>query len=297
VTLNWSSTPGADSCTVRYGTTSGVYTQTITGVTGTTTTITGLTNGTTYYLQVTGTNADGPGDPSVEVSATPTSDVSSGLVGRWKLDGTATDSAPQGAVADNGSLVGSPTYYTTGTNVIVGTGSLLLNGSGQYVSVPTSTDLGITGGLSVSVWIKPVSYPAAGGDAGIVGKWIGSGNQRSYVIHMSQTGQISFNVSSTGTNNVGTFSTTTVPLNTWTHVVGVYTPGSTLQTYINGALVNTVSSGVPTSIYNSTSPVSMGTFYILGSSNFSYKGILDDARFYNRALSAAEITTIYGVRQ
>ena len=227
------------------------------------------------------------------------SDVTSGLVGRWKLDASASDSAPQGVVADNATLVGSPTY-TTGSNVIVGTGALSLNGTNQYVSVPASADMAITGAISLSVWIKPTAYPAAGNGGGIIGKWIGSGgqNQRSHVMEISSTGQIGFYVSGDGTASVGFWATSpTVPLNTWSHIVGVYTPSSTLQIYINGVSAGILSSGVPASMFNSTSPVSMGSFYILGTSTFMYKGILDDARVYNRALSAAEVTTIYGVRQ
>ena len=222
-------------------------------------------------------------------------DVVNGLMGRWNLDGNATDTAALDGFIDNGTLVGSPTY-TTGTNVMVGTGALSLTGS-QYVSMPTSADLAITGALSLSAWIKPAAYPPAGNGAGIIGKWINAASQRSHVLQLISTGKIGLNVSSDGTANAGYMTTQTVPLNAWSHVVGVYTPSSTIQIYINGVLSGTLSSGIPASIYNSTNSVSIGSFYSLGASTYSLNGIIDDVRIYNRALSAAEISAIYGIRQ
>jgi|GEM_PF-1514250 len=69
-TLTWSTVTGADSYTIRYGTTSGTYDTTLSNQTSPKT-ITGLTSGTTYYFVVDATNSVNGSSTSAEVSATP----------------------------------------------------------------------------------------------------------------------------------------------------------------------------------------------------------------------------------
>ncbi|MEP7142515.1 MAG: LamG domain-containing protein [Ferruginibacter sp.] len=97
----------------------------------------------------------------------------------------------------------------------------------------------------------------------------------------------------------------TIPQDIWTHAVLSYTNG-TMKFYINGALQKTAAvSGVPITVappvnlsignempasaYNLTDSNSPNYFY--GASFFI--GSLDDMRFYNTALSDAEVLSIY----
>lgn len=97
----------------------------------------------------------------------------------------------------------------------------------------------------------------------------------------------------------------TVPQDVWTHVVVSYTNG-TMKFYINGDLTRTVAvSGVPITVappvnlsignelpasgYNLTDSNNPNYFY--GASFFV--GSIDDVRFYNTALSDAEVLSIY----
>ena len=70
VSLRFEQVP-ATSYQVRYGTSPGSYTTTITGVTGGSATVAGLTNGTRYYFVVAATNANGTSVSSAEKSAVP----------------------------------------------------------------------------------------------------------------------------------------------------------------------------------------------------------------------------------
>jgi hypothetical protein len=72
VTLSWTTDDGATSYNVKRSTTAGgTYTTIASNVAGTSYVDTSVTNGTTYYYVVTDINADGEGNNSNEVSATP----------------------------------------------------------------------------------------------------------------------------------------------------------------------------------------------------------------------------------
>lgn len=74
IQVSWSAVTGASSYNVQYGTSTGTYTTTFTGVTSPYT-ISGLTAGTTYYVRLQAANAVGGGTTvnSVESSGTPNS--------------------------------------------------------------------------------------------------------------------------------------------------------------------------------------------------------------------------------
>ncbi|QTL97151.1 hypothetical protein GM661_03750 [Iocasia frigidifontis] len=74
VTLDWSSVSDANGYEVKYGTSSGSYSQQIDVENTTSYTVSGLTNGTTYYFVVTAYNSAGSSDNSNQLSATPESD-------------------------------------------------------------------------------------------------------------------------------------------------------------------------------------------------------------------------------
>jgi hypothetical protein len=74
-----------------------------------------------------------------------------------------------------------------------------------------------------------------------------------------------------------------LPLNAWTHLAATY-DGTTLRLYVNGALATSTSVG-------GAIPVSTGVLRIGGNSIWSewFKGLIDEVRVYNRALSQSEI--------
>lgn len=71
IRLEFQTNTAATSYTVKYGMTSGTYTNTVTGVIGSPYTLTGLTNGTEYFVAVSAVNANGTGASSSQVAATP----------------------------------------------------------------------------------------------------------------------------------------------------------------------------------------------------------------------------------
>src|SRR5262249_50236266 len=74
-----------------------------------------------------------------------------------------------------------------------------------------------------------------------------------------------------------------VALNTWTHLAATY-DGSALRYYVNGTLTD--SQNHTGQINTSTGALRIGGNSVWGE---DFKGLIDEVRIYNRALSAAEI--------
>ena len=100
-------------------------------------------------------------------------------------------------------------------------------------------------------------------------------------------------VSSDGTDSIRRYTNTTLKLNTWYHVTGVYNAtAQTLDVYVNGVLDNgTLSGTVPSSQFNSSNNLQIGAFNASG----LFRGTIDDVRIYNRALSAQEVKRLYNM--
>ena len=89
--LSWVASAGATGYNVEYSLTSGgPYTTIATNLAGTSFICSGLTNGTTYYFEVTATNALGVSSPSTQVTVVP------GTLNRllWAASSSTTGGAP-----------------------------------------------------------------------------------------------------------------------------------------------------------------------------------------------------------
>ncbi len=96
-----------------------------------------------------------------------------------------------------------------------------------------------------------------------------------------------------GTYSSVWYQTNSIIPNQWYHMVMVRN-GSTTQYYINNVLVHT---GLTNTIGSSVNP---NTNFLIGCgrtlTDYFFLGKIDDIAIYNRALSAVEINTIYGVK-
>lgn len=165
--------------------------------------------------------------------------------------------------------------------------SLSFDGNNDYVRVPNSPSLNITGNkITLEAWIKPSSIPPIFKLASIIGKGgndIGRGYEM--LVDYTNNGRIQFIIApgpSTGTLNSNTF----LQANTKYHVACVY-DGSTMKIYINGIL--DASSAMAGNIASSSDDVLIGKRS--PSNNFAgyFVGVISEARIWNTARTQTQI--------
>ena len=170
----------------------------------------------------------------------------------------------------NTGTIGTATWTTSGKYG----NALSFNGTSARVTVNDSNSLDLTTGMTLEAWLFPT---AVGGWRDVIYK----GTDDIYYLMGS---------SDNSTPAIGgTFSpsalrgTSSLPLNAWTHLAGTY-DGTTMRLYVNGVQVSSRAQTGP--IQTSTAALTMGGDALYGQ---YFAGRIDEARIYNRALSAAEI--------
>src|SRR6185503_8290935 len=141
-----------------------------------------------------------------------------GLISWWAAEGDASD-----AIGSNGGVIQNGVTFPGGeVNQSFG-----LNGSSQFVSIPSSTSLNPSGSFSIEGWI----YPSRGGQIQqIISKWGDSGdyfNERCYSLMLTEVNGLRFAIADLPHQWDGTFHTfdtpeNAVPTNAWSHVAATY---------------------------------------------------------------------------
>ena len=152
------------------------------------------------------------------------------------------------------------------------------------LTVANSPSTNISGtALTLSLWLNPQAL--AGGDAVIIAKpWNPNFSAPTYQYGLELGGgtRSDFFVG-TASGLLAASGGATLPLNQWSYLAVTF-DGSQVRTYLNGTLANTQAL--------SASITARGNTLYIGSdsrpSQFA-KGLLDELRIYNRALTQAEI--------
>lgn len=202
-----------------------------------------------------------------------------GLIGRWRFDGNGKDSTPYGL---NATLTGAATYGADRKGRA--NSALSLSGAGDYaqmLNVPSDMRFTDSSNFTLSAWIKP---SAVSGIQTIIGQ------QRSSHVHFRTNGN-SINLCLDDACASSTSGTGSITANVWQHVVATY-DGSTKSAtlYIDGQATS-----APIVTYDGNGMPAYANWYIGYESRYGdqFLGSIDDARIYNRVLSAAEISTQY----
>jgi hypothetical protein len=210
---------------------------------------------------------------------------SGGLGGFWYLDeGTGTTTYDSSGNGNHGTVYGGA-IWTTGK---IGK-ALKFDGVNDYVEVPDSNSLDITGKITMEAWIYPYNVSKTDYQV-IVQKYNYSGPPYNGAYYLGlggygYTNKILLGLSHNGYNFYYTLSNTNITANTWTHVAAT-SNGTHMIIYING-VKDKVAAYSPGVIYASAAPLRIGCFLPeLGVKRF-FDGVIDEVR-----VSAGTIWTV-----
>jgi hypothetical protein len=226
-------------------------------------------------------NIDSPGLSGHTAITMDSSSAQVGLVGYWKLDeSSGTTAADSSGSGYNGTLVN----MTPASDWVTGRigGGLDFDGSNDFVDCGNYLGLRITSNITVAAWVKTRD---CGNDE--YNPYVTKGDH-SYGLQHRHSNELEFFIYDGGTWYPAKYSVNSSFNNVWHHLAGTYN-GSQVKLYVDGVLRSTVnhSGSIATNAYN----VNLGR-NAENNTQF-YNGVLDSVRIYNRALSAAEITTLY----
>lgn len=199
-----------------------------------------------------------------------------GLVGYWAMnEGAGNQTGDSSSNGFTGTINGGPTWINGKRGK-----ALSFNGSSQYVS-------GSLSGMS-STQISFCSWANKSSNPGTFTQTIGASSGSSG-LYVNSSGNIFSQISFVSAGNQGTASVS-MPSG-WHHYCLTWSSGSPLSLYVDGVLSQ--STGNITDTLNATT----GFWIARYASGTYFPGSIDDARVYNRALTAAEVAGLYRLNE
>ena len=190
-------------------------------------------------------------------------------------------------------LNGDTKDYTTGGNDGTNNGALAtdrgynFDGATTDILIPANTELAanLSNDISICFWIN---FNQLVGRTTLINKAYGG----EFTINIETTSKLNCYRGVGGGDNqpYSSFNALyTIPLNTWTFYCLTFS-GTTANWYLNGAQDATATNANYAGS-QSTSNITIGSGYTGG----VFDGLLSDVRFYNRALSAEEISILHEI--
>jgi serine/threonine protein kinase len=201
------------------------------------------------------------------------------LVARWRLDeesgSTAADSSGSGC---SGTLVGNPQWQPSDGKV---GGALEFDGYGDYIRVEHESAFDFVDEITVAAWVKIATVPV---------DWtpiVTKGNSAWRLTTYRAQNKFHFFVSGVGFGSSWVDGKRTVDSGEWHHVTGTY-DGASIRLYVDGVEDQANS-------YNGR--MTSNDFDVCIGANSEkpgryWKGLIDDVRIYNYALSPQDIRAI-----
>jgi hypothetical protein len=189
---------------------------------------------------------------------------------------------------NNGTLTNGPTFTNTAPKYFT------FDGNNQYVNIADTAAIrpSIGGSVTAIIWAYVTSYAA---NDGLISKQFGSPTYDGFSLVFNTTNRMQLNMNGGSVNGIYISASTNVfSLNTWTMFSCVVRfgggSGNPCKVYVNTTEVISVANG-ESSIPSNTAPLRLVSGIQEGS---PYPACRVGAfYYYNRALSAAEITTMF----
>lgn len=229
-----------------------------------------LVNGQLTNLQSTTIQVDL--DTPQKRSTAVTNNFPDGLLAWWRFDEASGAMAKDETGNYNGAIAGAT--HTTGING----GALRFSGIDDYVRINSSPGLDLVGDqISLSIWFSRDDLEQGGAFFFFNTK---------YILRMDKNGKLSFSVYNPTFADVSTAWQDRITDRDWHHLVGVY-DGVDLRLYLDGVLKNSIPK--KGNLNSSSSALLIGSQI----SQHFFKGQLDEAMIFNKALSPEEVTYLH----
>ncbi|MDO8740272.1 MAG: LamG-like jellyroll fold domain-containing protein [Candidatus Woesearchaeota archaeon] len=147
--------------------------------------------------------------------------------------------------------------------------------------------------FSIAAWVNPSYYPPSGNVWRIASRMYDYGDKLGdWSFNLESTGQIAWAIRDT-TNSYWHYlrSNSVMSSNTWSYFIGVFN-GTHMILYTNGALDAIVGANHGNDFSN-TNNVVVGNIHYEPYERY-FRGLIDEVRIYNKALSTSEIQQLYG---
>jgi Concanavalin A-like lectin/glucanases superfamily len=222
-----------------------------------------------------GSQSHGVVVPNVDQSLIATFQATSGpggLVAAYSFDEGSGTGVADASGSGNGGSFGTATWSTAGKYG----NALSFNGSSARVTVPDSSSLRLTDGMTLEAWVYPTTVNSAWRDV------IYKGSDDYYLEATSSNSGRPVAGGIFGGTYGETYGTNNLASNAWTHLAATY-DGTTLRLYVNGTQVSSIArSGT---IKASAGPLTIGGDPLYGQ---YFTGRIDDVRIYDAALTQAQ---------
>ena len=209
--------------------------------------------------------------------------LTDGLVAYYPFNGNANDASGNG----NDGTVQGPTL--TSDRFGEPNSAYYFDGLSGGIKIPDTLLSPTVDGFTFSVWVGTDNGPYPG-DYEI----IHTGTDNGETLMNISSGQFAFGpILDT---HAGYIVTSPINSNSVTHVVGVYSRGQNVSLYTNGVLAAIIPVPDGTLWLEPTYPLysAIGIYEIYSPSPYlNFRGVLDDIRVYNRALSSNEVAQLY----
>ena len=228
----------------------------------------------------------------VTVNASQNSKITSGLVGQWSFNGSDVSGVTaydRSGNSNNGTLTNGPVP----TQGKVGQ-AMSFDGidDRMVVADAASLNFGASQDFTVAAWVKTTQAGASGKWPMMMSKEDGVITRQGYNLALHNEAvdlRWYFEMWVSGVM-YNVFGSSDIADGNWHLLVGTRS-GSTLTSYQDGVLANTIT-GSSGSVSKAV-PLTFGD--LNGASVSRYNGAIDEVRIYNRALSTAEIASLYAM--
>jgi ELWxxDGT repeat protein len=200
------------------------------------------------------------------------------MVAWWTGDGSSLD-----VVGGNNGVLEGGAVFAAGK---VGQ-AFSLDGIDDRIRVPNSAAMHLAQGFSIEAWILPKS---ASGNHVIVSKWSDITSEHSYIFKEHSAGSLRIELHDKTTRFADLSKSTSITVGQWTHVAVTY-DRLTLKLFADGTQAASIDVDPNRLLGLSTADVLIGATANGVAENFN--GLIDEVSLYNRALSPAEIQSIY----